>query len=120
MTLDIGEHVNQGTVQGELPVTLRPPWHLADGVERKRVDGDVGMSPRSVTELNDAAGRFTGPHPHVAVRLAILPPGQCLWEGTPEHKSEVARFATRDVSEESEQVRAGRDQRSAHVVLRQP
>src|SRR5690242_21328874 len=78
------------------------------------------MGPRSVTEVDDALSRFTGSHPHVAVRLAVLDPGQRLWKGPPEHGSEVARFDTGYVPDESEEVRARRDQRSAHVVLREP
>ena len=67
-----------------------------------------------------ALSRFSGAHPHVAVRLAVLHPGQRLWKGAPEHGSEVARFDACDMTDESEQVRASWNQRSAHVVLREP
>ena len=55
MSIDLGSHVDQGPVQGDLSVALGPPRHLASGIQCERVDGGIGMGPGFATEIDDAA-----------------------------------------------------------------
>ena len=120
MALKISDHVDERPMEGNLSAFVRPPRHLSYGVERKRIDGGVGVRPCPVTEVDHTLGCLVSPDPHVTVRLAVVHPGQRLGKGPPEDRSEVPGFDTCDVPEQPKQVRTARHQRPAHVVLRQP
>jgi len=85
MSSDVDDHVDQRLVKRELASALRPPRHLTHGVEREGIDRRVGMGPSPATEFDDAVSRLIGSHPHVAVGLAILHPGQRFWKRPAEH-----------------------------------
>jgi dipeptidase E len=49
----LGDHVDQDLVQRHLAAVLRPPWHVAGGVQPERADGGVGMRPSPLVQARD-------------------------------------------------------------------
>ncbi len=80
VTLQISEHVHQRPVQGDLPAALRPPRDLSHGVERKRIDGGVGVGPRSASEVEDPLWSLRRPSP-TCRRSALRPPSTAVPQG---------------------------------------
>jgi hypothetical protein len=92
-----------------------------DGVERELVDDGVGVGGDLPVQLDDAGTRLVRGGPHVGVGFGgPAHPRQHRAEGPAERGTEVAPLDGGAVLHQSEQVRAGRHERPAGVVLGDP
>jgi hypothetical protein len=79
------------------------------------------VRPDAAVQANDLLPGLLDRGPHVGVRLGVLvQPRQRLAERPAERLAEIPRLDTGHVLDEAEQVGAGRHQRAANVVLREP
>jgi len=119
--IGLGDHVDQDPVQSHCAVFFRPPWHVADRVQRQRVDRGVRVCPHPVVEPDDLLARFVGGSPHVRIRFGVvLDPGKRLVERAAEGVAEIPSLDAGHVLDQSQQIGAGRRHRAADVVLRWP
>jgi hypothetical protein len=119
--MGLGDHVHEDPLQRDLAPLPRPPRHLADGIQRQRVDRGVRVRPDTVVQANDLLPRLLGGGPHVGVGFgALLQPWQRLWERPAERLAKVPRLDAGHVLDQPEQVGARRHHGAAGVVLRQP
>jgi hypothetical protein len=49
----LGDHVHQDLLQRDLAPLPRPPRHLADGIQRQRVDRGIRVRPDTVVQTNE-------------------------------------------------------------------
>jgi hypothetical protein len=68
----VGDHVHEDLMQRDLAPLLRPPWHLADGIQRQRTDRGVRARPDTVVQTDDEFPRLLGGGPHVGVGFGVV------------------------------------------------
>jgi len=72
MPISLGDHVYQDPVQRHLVPVVRPPRHMAECVQRQRVDRRVRVRPRPLVQPNDLLARLIGGSPHVRVGFGVV------------------------------------------------
>jgi hypothetical protein len=114
----LAEDMDHDGEQVRVGIRLRPPRHVAGGVEGKLVDRRVRVFPRAPVEPDDLIAGLVLGRPQIAA-VGVLPPGQRFRGRTVEDLTEVPGLDGGHVFDQAEEVGPGRCQRSAGVVFGQ-
>jgi hypothetical protein len=114
----LAEDMGHNSEQVRSGVRLRPPRHVAGGVEGKPVDRRVRVFPRAPVEPDDLIAGLVLGRPLIAT-VGVLPRGQRFRGRAVEDLAEVPGVDGGHEFDQAEEVGAGRRQRSAGVVFGQ-
>lgn len=121
MPMSLGDYMDQDPGQRHVPVISRPPRHLAGRVQYQRGDLGIQVRPHSAVQPDDLVARLEGGRPHVHVGFGVVgEPGRQFLERPSEGVIEVPQLHPSQVFDQPQQIGAGRCQRMADVVLREP